>query len=840
MGADDEDESVLSDLRESIEEIEEENSHSDYSLEFDDDYDGSGHPRGAGQYQRGGEEGEGSHGQQNSPSAVWSATGVGSEKQGGHQHQQRQRLQEGRDQERTTRSHVLVDDTANIIADRNNSGGLQFPPKRSTGRQADGNETHQQDCMETVQARNEPYSSTAAELGTMETKELPSEERGDREPSLPVQVLTLKARLDGLLLGGHDGVDSGHQKTVTEALTSVKREHAALRECLGDIERELLTARRKVEQDAASRLQAAQQKRARAEARRVRHFEQLGEARRAAAVAKAEAEALRARLADGATELQHMRDMLETARSAASAAQDRADQCQKEAAVAEAGFCSKLSRTHDSRLCKSALLRSLAFRLPLDGAKLCERKRELEVDAATRVAEARERAAEEQMKRLPEHQQQLLQAERDRVVRWEERLAAEAASLQRREEAHKIDMEACRAQIRRMEAETRARVEEDASRERSTLTNAKSAFERERGELLRRVAAAESAGQAAIAEGFEFRRGVADGRGERGASESRGREGRSSVEGLDARAAACCPRRRASDARRVSTRRPREESRRAKEKVCRALEMEAEVVGREAAVEVKWKEITTARRAIKQMERGVVNEAEGLAEQRKALALARVRLHEHQMEMVLQMSEIRKALEVMKRVDSIEDAPARRLALELGTLACDRGQSAARRAENSRDFLAADGDDVGTLARREWAVHGGSDGRGFQITAAPCEGRGGLGVEVRDRSHQVLLAPCEETAGTTTAAAAATASTATCQGRGATDVMRMGAGAYADEAGAREALDKVRSVIASGGKEWEVASGSGSGGSWEGLPVHGWARRLQAAAIATGAYRLHN
>lgn len=51
-----------------------------------------------------------------------------------------------------------------------------------------------------------------------------------------------------------------------------------------------------------------------------------------------------------------------------------------------------------------------------------------------------------------------------------------------------------------MEAETRARVEEDASRERSTLTNARSAFERERGELLRRVAAAESAGQAAIAE----------------------------------------------------------------------------------------------------------------------------------------------------------------------------------------------------------------------------------------------------------------------------------------------------------------------------------------------------
>lgn len=41
--------------------------------------------------------------------------------------------------------------------------------------------------------------------------------------------------------------------------------------------------------------------------------------------------------------------------------------------------------------------------------QLCERKRELEVSAAIREAEAREKATEEQLKRLPEHQQQLLQ-----------------------------------------------------------------------------------------------------------------------------------------------------------------------------------------------------------------------------------------------------------------------------------------------------------------------------------------------------------------------------------------------------------------------------------------------
>lgn len=45
----------------------------------------------------------------------------------------------------------------------------------------------------------------------------------------------------------------------------------------------------------------------------------------------------------------------------------------------------------------------------------------------------------------------------------------------------------------------------------------------------------------------------------------------------------------------------REEARRANDKACHALEMEAEVVQREAAVEVKWKEIATSRRALKQV-----------------------------------------------------------------------------------------------------------------------------------------------------------------------------------------------------------------------------------------------
>lgn len=59
---------------------------------------------------------------------------------------------------------------------------------------------------------------------------------------------------------------------------------------------------------------------------------------------------------------------------------------------------------------RAALIVPLDFCCSMLGvAKLCEKKRELEVGAATREAASRERAVEEQLKRLPEHQQQLLQ-----------------------------------------------------------------------------------------------------------------------------------------------------------------------------------------------------------------------------------------------------------------------------------------------------------------------------------------------------------------------------------------------------------------------------------------------
>lgn len=48
-------------------------------------------------------------------------------------------------------------------------------------------------------------------------------------------------------------------------------------------------ARKEAARSAVDSLRLVQEKRARAEARRVRHFEQLGEAKRAAAVARAEA-----------------------------------------------------------------------------------------------------------------------------------------------------------------------------------------------------------------------------------------------------------------------------------------------------------------------------------------------------------------------------------------------------------------------------------------------------------------------------------------------------------------------------------------------------------------------
>lgn len=60
-------------------------------------------------------------------------------------------------------------------------------------------------------------------------------------------------------------------------------------------------------------------------------------------------------------------------------------------------------------------------------------------------------------------------------------------------------MEACRAQAARAEAESRTRAKEDVSREQAFLKEARSALDAERGELLRRVARAEAAAQAATA-----------------------------------------------------------------------------------------------------------------------------------------------------------------------------------------------------------------------------------------------------------------------------------------------------------------------------------------------------
>lgn len=66
--------------------------------------------------------------------------------------------------------------------------------------------------------------------------------------------------------------------------------------------------------------------------------------------------------------------------------------------------------------------------------------------------------------------------------------------------AVQIDTEAWRARAARTEAEARTRAEEDVSRQRSSLRDARSALEEERGDLLRRVARAEAAGEAAAAE----------------------------------------------------------------------------------------------------------------------------------------------------------------------------------------------------------------------------------------------------------------------------------------------------------------------------------------------------
>lgn len=79
------------------------------------------------------------------------------------------------------------------------------------------------------------------------------------------------------------------------------------------------------------------------------------------------------------------------------------------------------------------------------------------------------------------------------------------------------------------------------------------------------------------------------------------------------------------------------------------------------------------------------------------------------------MSEIRKALALIKRVDTIEDAPARRMALELGALACDRGELAAQRAQKLGEGF----------GERSWSDFGDDDGGGGR-----CRHGGGSGADL--------------------------------------------------------------------------------------------------------------
>lgn len=109
------------------------------------------------------------------------------------------------------------------------------------------------------------------------------------------------------------------------------------------------------------------------------------------------------------------------------------------------------------------------------------------------------------------------------------------------------------------------------------------------------------------------------------------------------------------------------------------------------------------------------------------------------------MSEIRRALELIKRVDKIENAPARRLALELGASACDRGSLAvasAHRAETSKSVPSPESPGM-QQSVQEGAVDGGYDGRGGgRGGETPCSrGAKELGVWVGETSSRLFDAP---------------------------------------------------------------------------------------------------
>ncbi|CAM9952282.1 unnamed protein product, partial [Discosporangium mesarthrocarpum] len=265
--------------------------------------------------------------------------------------------------------------------------------------------------------------------------------------------------------------------------------------------------------------------------------------------------------------------------------------------------------------------------------QLWHHKREVELAAEREAKVSREKELELQLGNLPAHHQQLMQAEVDRVGRWEDRLVADAVALQRREEAQRVELERGRELVRKEAADAQQVARDGLARERGALAEARDVLARERGQLMQRVAEAEGRAQAKEAELCSLRSTVEEG------------EQRLLAEGalLAVRAASLEPRHRALEeghrALEAARGRVEEEARAAAEELRIAREKELELKERENLVEVKWQEARHAQRAAEQAEGRLRREGESLAEQRHALSLARVRVHEKEMQVALQVGD---------------------------------------------------------------------------------------------------------------------------------------------------------------------------------------------------------
>ncbi|CAM9790803.1 unnamed protein product [Chrysoparadoxa australica] len=240
-------------------------------------------------------------------------------------------------------------------------------------------------------------------------------------------------------------------------------------------------------------------------------------------------------------------------------------------------------------------------------------KRIMTSEIAKSSQEAMERRVELERANLPEIHQQMIDAARAGIARWEQQLEAEAAALNHKELSHKAEVERSRQELKIEAMNAQRKALESVEEERLLLVSARKSLEGERGELLQRAAAAEAK---VMAEMARIERLQAD----LGEDRQRLYQDRAA---LTTRAALMAPQLIEADSAQKAVQEAQEEVRHAAKRVeeeSRRIQIEAqELEEREARVEAKWHESNEAVGAVEQFKTGIVAKHNKLRQEAKAL-----------------------------------------------------------------------------------------------------------------------------------------------------------------------------------------------------------------------------